>query len=199
MLWLNHVLEYYEATFLKLDEGCGSHRSKGSAPTVTVWRAFVRPCLSSFLLEWMGVSVSSYDLFVLMVGLECAMFPVLYPTTDFTDTGIREHYQHDHNDDRNRVISVGLSYTRKVLSSVRAYAEQRDLAFFLYERYLANKFFTAQCRAQRMGVTGDSGISILILSQVCFSCVLVEHGGALVVPMIDRCICLMSVTLAVPP
>ena len=49
--------------------------------------------------------VSSYDLFVLMVGLECAMFPVLYPTTDFTDTGIREHYAHLHNDDTNRVIS----------------------------------------------------------------------------------------------
>ena len=101
--------------------------------------------------------VSSYDLFVLMVGLECAMFPVLYPTTDFTDTGIREHYAHLHNDDTNRVMSVGLSYTRKVLSSVRVYAEQRDLTFFLYERYLANKFFTAQTRAQRMGVTGDIG------------------------------------------
>ena len=106
--------------------------------------------------------VSSYDLFVLMVGLECAMFPVLYPTTDFTDTGIREHYAHLHNDDTNRVISVGLSYTRKVLSSVRVYAEQRDLTFFLYERYLANKFFTAQTRAQRMGVTGDIGVSLLL-------------------------------------
>ena len=105
--------------------------------------------------------VSSYDLFVLMVGLECAMFPVLYPTTDFTDTGIREHYAHLHNDDTNRVISVGLSYTRKVLSSVRVYAEQRDLTFFLYERYLANKFFTAQCRAQRMGVTGHIGVLFL--------------------------------------
>ena len=90
-----------------------------------------------------------------MVGIECAMFPVLYPTTDFTDTGIREHYEHEHNDDTNRVVSIGLSFTRKALSSVRVYAEQRDLPFFLYEKYLAAKFFTAQCRAQRMGVTGD--------------------------------------------
>ena len=30
-----------------------------------------------------------------------------------------------------------------------------DLVFFLYERYLASKFFNAQCRAQRMGVTAD--------------------------------------------
>ena len=176
-----------------------ANRSKGSALTVTVCRAVVRPRLSSFLLDGMGVSVSSYELFVTEPGLECAMFPVLYPTTDFTDTGIREHYLHDHNDDTNRVISVGLSYTRKVLSSVRAYAEQRDLAFFLYERYLANKFFTAQCRAQRMGVTGDTGISMLRFSRACFTCVLVEHGGALVLHMVDRCSCLMSVTLAVPP
>ena len=90
-----------------------------------------------------------------MHGIECAMFPVLYPTTDFTDTGIREHYSDTHNDDTNRVISIGLSWTRKALSSVRVYAEQVDLPFFIYEKQLANKFFTAQCRAQRMNVTGD--------------------------------------------
>ena len=35
------------------------------------------------------------------------------------------------------------------------YAEQQDLAFFLYEKYLAMKFFAAHTRAQRMGITGD--------------------------------------------
>ena len=114
------------------------------------------------------IHVSSYDLFVVMVGLECAMFPILYPTTDFTDTGIREHYQHTADDDTNRVISIGLSFTRKALSSVRAYAEQRDLVFFLYERYLASKFFTAQCRAQRMGVTGDYILSCCRASKFFF-------------------------------
>ena len=83
------------------------------------------------------------------------MFPHLYPTTDFTDSGILQHYQHEHADDTNRVCSIGLSWTRKVLSSVRVYGEQRDLPFFLYEKHLANKFFNAHNRAKRMGVTGD--------------------------------------------
>ena len=38
---------------------------------------------------------------------------------------------------------------------MRVYGEQRDLPFFLYERHLAGKFFSAQVRAKRMGVTGD--------------------------------------------
>ena len=41
------------------------------------------------------------------------------------------------------------------MSSIRAYGEHKDLAFFLYEKHLANKFFNAQVRAKRMGVTGD--------------------------------------------
>ena len=53
------------------------------------------------------------------------------------------------------MLSIGYSWTRKVLSSVRAYAEQRDLALFLYEKHLAMKFFAAHTRAQRMGITGD--------------------------------------------
>ena len=34
-----------------------------------------------------ALNISSYNLFSMYVGVECAMFPVLYPTTDFTDTG----------------------------------------------------------------------------------------------------------------
>ena len=83
------------------------------------------------------------------------MFPHLYPTADFNDTGILQHYQGVHGDDTNRVASIGLSWTRKVLSSVRAYGEHRDLTFFLYEKHLANKFFHAQVRAHKMGVTAD--------------------------------------------
>ena len=33
-------------------------------------------------------NISSYDLFIVFDGIECAMFPVLYPNTDFTDTGV---------------------------------------------------------------------------------------------------------------
>jgi hypothetical protein len=102
-----------------------------------------------------SLNISSYDLFVQHVGIECAMCPVLYPTTDFTDTGILQHYQHQHGDNTNRVCSIGLSWTRKALSSVRVYSEQVDLPFFLYEKHLAAKFFFAQVRAKRMGVTGD--------------------------------------------
>ena len=59
------------------------------------------------------------------------------------------------DDTTSRVVSIGLSWTRKVLSSVRAYGEQRDLTFFLYERHLAQKYFAAQCRAQELGITAD--------------------------------------------
>ena len=69
--------------------------------------------------------------------------------------GIKAHYAAQFGDDTNRVISIGLSFTRKAQSSVRVYAEKKDLIFFLYERYLAAKFFHAQVRAQRMGVTAD--------------------------------------------
>ena len=102
-----------------------------------------------------SLNISSYDLFTQHHGIECAMFPVLYPLTEFTDTGILKHYQAQHDDDTNRTLSIGHSWTRKVLSSVRAYGEQRELAFFLYERSLANRFFSAHVRAKRMNVTAD--------------------------------------------
>ena len=64
-------------------------------------------------------------------------------------------YKEDSEDTSNRVLSIGTSWTRKALSGVRVYAEHRDLAFFLYERFLAQKFFAAHSRSQRMGVTAD--------------------------------------------
>ncbi len=56
---------------------------------------------------------------------------------------------------RNRLCSIGYSWTRKALSSARVYAEHRDLAFFLYEVDLANKYFNAHARAKRLTVTAD--------------------------------------------
>ena len=35
------------------------------------------------------------------------------------------------------------------------YAEHRDLAFFMYEQWMAMKFVHYQARAQRLGVTAD--------------------------------------------
>ena len=75
-------------------------------------------------------NISSYDLFVVQRGIECAMFPHLYPTGDFTDTGILAHYQATYGDNTSRVASIGLSWTRKCTSGIRAYAEHRDLSFF---------------------------------------------------------------------
>ena len=34
-----------------------------------------------------SLNMSSYDLFIVQKGVECAVAPWLYPTTDFTDTG----------------------------------------------------------------------------------------------------------------
>ena len=101
------------------------------------------------------MTISSFDLFINYKGVECARYPHLYPTTDFTDTGILTHYKDEIEDDSTRVLSIGQSWTRKVLSSIRAYGEQRDLSFFLHEKMMAQKFFAAHTRAQRMGVTAD--------------------------------------------
>ena len=68
------------------------------------------------------------------------MYPTLYPSTSFSDTGILEHYRAEHDDDSNRIVSVGYSWTRKVLSGVRAYGEQKNLPFFLYEKHTAMQY-----------------------------------------------------------
>ena len=91
-------------------------------------------------------NISSYDLFVVQRGIECAMFPHLYPTGDFTDTGILAHNQATYGDNTSRVASIGSSWSRKCTSGIRAYAEHRDLSFLLYERHLAAKYFFAQVR-----------------------------------------------------
>ena len=46
-------------------------------------------------------------------GVEAAMWPVRYPSTAFTDSGILTHHQGECGDDQNRVVSMGYSYTRK--------------------------------------------------------------------------------------
>ena len=102
-----------------------------------------------------GQHISSFDLFIVFDGMECAAWPWLYPTTDFTDTGILAHYRTVHDDNKNRTVSIGESFTRKCQSEVRAYAENPDLAFFLYETQLARKFFHAHSRGQKLGVTAD--------------------------------------------
>ena len=104
-----------------------------------------------------SLNISSYDLFANRAfrGIKCGMFPHLYPRSEFTDTGRLSMYQEATDDDTNRVVSIGQSWTRKVLSSVRVCGEHRDLAFFLYERSMANKFFASQHISKRMGITAD--------------------------------------------
>ena len=60
-----------------------------------------------------------------------------------------------HGDETNRICSIGRSWTRKVLSSVRLYGEHRSLSFFLYEKSLAMKYFYAQDEGKKRGITGD--------------------------------------------
>ena len=88
-------------------------------------------------------------------GIEAAIRPYLHPTSDFTDTDIRTNYQTASSDFTHHVASIGLAWTRKALSSVRAYGEDRDLSFFMYEKRMAQKFFSANVRAQKLGVTTD--------------------------------------------
>ena len=101
------------------------------------------------------LTLSSYDLFILSNGIEAAIRPYLYPTTDFTDTDILANYQKTSKDYSQRVVSIGLSWTRKALSSVRVYGEDRDLSFLLYEKQIAQKYFFANTQAQQLGVTAD--------------------------------------------
>ena len=62
------------------------------------------------------MNISSYDLVILQKGIECAMYPHLYPTSDFTDTGIMEQYKAATGDQTNRVVSTGQSWARKLLA-----------------------------------------------------------------------------------
>ena len=60
-----------------------------------------------------SLTISSYDLFVVMDGVECAMHPHLYPTTRFTDSGIRAHILEQGDAGPARVVSIARSWTKK--------------------------------------------------------------------------------------
>ena len=107
---------------------------------------------------------------------------MLYPTDAFTDTGLREL----HAGSANRIFSIGDSWTRKVLSSVRAYAEHADLASFLYERSLANKFYNAHLLAHERNLTADV---LMRHSQVStgYWDVVQDTGADVVRAMVARC------------
>jgi hypothetical protein len=54
-----------------------------------------------------SLHITSYDLFIVFVGVEAAIFPVLYPTTEFSDTGSRIQdweYSSLHTDKHNEEI-----------------------------------------------------------------------------------------------
>ena len=62
------------------------------------------------------LTISSFDLFIKYTGIECAMYPVLYPETAFKDTGILETYRDEPGDTTVRTVSIGHSWTLKVCS-----------------------------------------------------------------------------------
>ena len=104
------------------------------------------------ILDANGITtISSFDLFIQEKGIECAIRPYLYPTKEFTDTDIKDAYQTESGDYSKRVPSTGLSVTRKACSSVRPYAEDPKLIFFLHEKQMAQKYFNAPKKSTRYG------------------------------------------------
>ena len=73
-----------------------------------------------------------------------------------------------------------------MLSGVRVYGEHRDLSFFLYEKALAQKFFAAHTRSQRMGVTADVMVRDSQLSSGYWD-IVQEALADLVRIMVHRC------------
>ena len=57
-----------------------------------------------------ATNISSYDLFIVHRGIECAIFPHLYPQSCFTDTGIMRHYLEEFQDNTDRVVSIGIAF-----------------------------------------------------------------------------------------
>ena len=80
------------------------------------------------------LTISSFDLFINYTGIECAMYPVLYLETAFTDTGILETYRDESGDTTTRTVSIGHSWTMEVCSGVRVYGESNHLAFFFIRK-----------------------------------------------------------------
>jgi hypothetical protein len=141
---------------------CEENMPTPRAKAAFVWLKANNPFYADFLRLQYGIldtggalNISSYDLFTQHFGIECAMFPHLYPTGEFTDTAILQHYRGKNLDDTNRIASIGLSWTKKITSSVRAYGEQKDLALFLYEKHIGMKYFHAHVRATELNVTAD--------------------------------------------
>ena len=61
------------------------------------------------------LTISSFDLSINHTGIECAMFPVLYPETAFTDTGILQTYRDESGD---RTVRTAVSYTHLTLPTI---------------------------------------------------------------------------------
>jgi len=50
------------------------------------------------LRDGSALSISSYDLFITFTGVECAIYPALYPRGEMSDTGLRAEYTHKSGD-----------------------------------------------------------------------------------------------------
>ena len=56
-------------------------------------------------------TISSFDLLNNHQGIECAIWPWLYPQTNFSDTGLYANYKEETGDDTIRIVSIGRLYT----------------------------------------------------------------------------------------
>ena len=70
----------------------------------------------------------------------------------------------DVTDDKARAPPIQDSFIRKALGPCRVYAECHELVFFMYERFITQKFFSAHVRAKHYGVTADIMVRTTSLS-----------------------------------
>ena len=125
---------YFKAT-LVTEESMPTARAVAALRYLTEQNTYYKSCLElqkTRIEEKVSLNIRSYDLLANLdfKGIECAMFPHLYPHSEWSDTARLDAYAERTADTTQRVCSIGLSWTRKVLSSVRVYGEQRDLSFF---------------------------------------------------------------------
>ena len=57
--------------------------------------------------------ITSFELFIQSKGIECAIWPTLYPETCFSDTGGLQAYREEYEDSTTRVFSIGTSFTKE--------------------------------------------------------------------------------------
>ncbi len=89
-----------------------------------------------------GRSISTYGLLMRMPGVEAAAKPLLYPHSAYLDTDLRDRLRALGLSGEKQHLSMNQRYLRKLLSRCRAYSEDFELAFLLYDISKAHQVVT---------------------------------------------------------